>query len=80
MTEAIKEVIRAYAEPGDNPDEYLLTDYVIVAAGARFDNEGVSFSRVSLMMRDSDVPAYKIVGLLEFARARCKMWIDSDED
>lgn len=81
LTEAIKQVERAYADGGEDPDRYLLTDYVIVTAANRFDAaEGASYSRVSILMRDSDVPAYKVIGLLRFALERCNIWVGRDED
>jgi hypothetical protein len=80
LTAALQNVFRAYADEGEDPDLYLLTDYVVVSAGTRFDDAGTSWSRVSMTYRDSDVPAYRAMGLLSFALARCQAYVQSDED
>lgn len=79
LTEAIQRVIVAYLDPDDDRD-YLLTDYIVIHAGARFDDEGDSWSRIGIINRESNLAAYRILGLLDFARARTQKYVAQDED
>lgn len=76
LTEAIRAVMLAYA--GDEPTAYVLTEYVVISAHHRYDDDGEPITAVSAIYRDGDVPAHRALGLMEFARARLKAFIASD--
>lgn len=81
LTYAIQQVRVAYAQESDEPEnlEYLMTDYIVVFSATRFADDGDTWSMVGHMYRDSDVPVYRILGLLDFALMRVKAAIASDE-
>ena len=66
LTKAIEQCLRAYGFD----DGSILTDYVIIAATVKLDEDEDTATAYSYLYRDSDMPYYKILGLLEVARAR----------
>lgn len=79
LTAAIEAVRDAYADETESRS-YLLTDYVVISAGTRFADDGESWSQVAMIYRDNDVPAYRVIGLLDFALARARKYVADDED
>lgn len=79
LTAAIEAVRDAYSDETGSR-EYLLTDYVVISAGTRFADDGESWSQVAMIYRDNDIPAYRILGLLDFALARARRYVAEDED
>jgi hypothetical protein len=76
LTDAISKSLKAYGFE----ENYILTDYVVVAAQVKMDDSGNTISAYSQLYRDSDVPYYKILGLLEVARCRAKFDMMHGED
>jgi hypothetical protein len=66
LTKAIEECLRAYGFE----DGSILTDYLVIAATVKLDEDEDTTTAYSYLYRDSDMPYYKILGLLEVARAR----------
>lgn len=66
LTEAINQCIQAYGYE----EAYILTDYVIIAAQTKLDDEGDPINAYTYLYRDSNMPYHKILGLLEVAKAR----------
>lgn len=76
LTEAINQAIRAYGYEED----FILTDYVIIAAQTKLDADGDSVNAYTYLYRDSDMPYHKILGLLEVARRRAAYYMMQGED
>ena len=76
LTEAIGTVMQAYA--GAQPAAYVLTEYVVISAHHRYDDDGEPLTAVSVVYRDGDVPTHRALGLIEFARARLCGYIATD--
>lgn len=66
LTEAINQCIRAYGYEAD----FILTDYMVIAAQTKLDEDGDSVNAYTYLYRDSDMPYHKILGLMEVARRR----------
>lgn len=66
LTDAINQAIRAYGYEED----FILTDYIVIAAQTKLDEDGDSVNAYTYLYRDSDMPYHKILGLLEVARRR----------
>lgn len=68
LTAAIEQVRAAYCD--DEPDGAVLTDYVVVQVWQGWDADGDGYTITASHPRDQDVPLYRLLGLLEYARAR----------
>lgn len=68
LTRAIEQCVNAYGFA----DDYIITDYMVIAAQVRLDVDGDSETAYSYLYRDSDMPYHRILGLLEVARTRAK--------
>lgn len=66
LTKAVEECLKAYGFE----DGSILTDYLVIAATVKLDDDEDTTTAYSYLYRDSDMPYYKILGLLEVARAR----------
>lgn len=66
LTKAIDQCLRAYGFE----ENFILTDYLVIAAQVKLDEDGDTSTAYSYLYKDSDLPYYKILGLLEVARAR----------
>lgn len=66
LTNAIDQCLRAY----EFEEDYILTDYMIIAVQAKIDEDGDTAMAYAYLYRDSDLPYHKILGLLEVARSR----------
>jgi len=75
LTAAIEAAARLHFEEGQG---WVMSEYVTVAAHHRFDEEGESYTAVSLIYRDGDVPYHRALGLLEYAAARMRAAIMED--
>lgn len=83
LTEAIEAVRRADldADGGDDAPRYLMTDYVVLFAAQRFDESGETWTQNGVISRDGGgVPHYRILGLLDYVRARFHAEIQRDGD
>lgn len=76
LTLAIEATLRAYGLE----EEYILTDYMVIAAQASIGADGEQSTAYSYMYRDSDLPIHKILGLLEVARSRAMCNIMQEGD
>ena len=68
LTAAIERVLQVY----DDGDAWVLTEYVVVTAQHRFDDDGEGLTAVGALFRDSDVPIHRALGLLEYASTRMR--------
>lgn len=66
LTEAINQALQAYGYEED----FILTDYMVIAAQTKLDEDGDQTSAYAYLYRDSSMPYHKILGLMEVARAR----------
>lgn len=48
----------------------ILTDFIVIAAYAGFDEDGDDESHVMLHPAEGSMPMYKIMGLLQYSKAR----------
>lgn len=76
LTNAIDQCIRAYGYEED----FILTDYIVIAAQTKLDEDGDSVNAYTYLYRDSDMPYHKILGLLEVARRRAAYHMMQGED
>lgn len=76
LTEAIDQCIRAYGYEED----FILTDYMVIAAQVKLDEDGDTVTAYSYLYRDSDLPYHKILGLMEVARRRAAYHMMQGED
>lgn len=68
LTKAIDMSLRAYGFE----DDYIVTDYMVIAAQVKLDSDGDTETAYSYIYRDSDLPTHVILGLLDIAHARIK--------
>lgn len=68
LTAAIERVLQAY----DDGDAWMLTEYVVVTAQHRYDDEGESLTAVGALFRDGDVPTHRALGLLDYGATRLR--------
>lgn len=73
LTAAIEAHQRAYGEP-----PAVLSEYVVLAASHRWDDDGEPVTAVALIYRDGDLPWHRALGLVELARTRMKAEIAAD--
>lgn len=76
LTNAIEQCIRAYGYEED----FILTDYIVLAAQTKLDEDGDSVNAYTYLYRDSDMPYHKILGLMEVARRRAAYHMMQGED
>lgn len=76
LTKAIEKCIKAYGYEED----FILTDYVVLAAQTKLDEDGDSVNAYTYLYRDSDMPYHKILGLMEVARRRAAYHMMQGED
>lgn len=62
LTSAIEAAMKAYGI-----DWGLLTDYIVVTSQQKFTANGEMITRYTTVHRDSDIPHYRIIGLLRTA-------------
>lgn len=77
LTAAIEQVINVYYD-GEHP--WVLTEYVVVTAQQRWDDDGDSITAVGSVFRDGDVPVHRALGLVEYVGARLRKHISDDDD
>jgi len=76
LTNAIEKCIRAYGYE----EAFILTDYMVIAAQTKLDEDGDSVNAYTYLYRDSDMPYHKILGLMEVARRRAAYHMMRGED
>lgn len=76
LTQAIDNCLKAYGIQ----DDYILTDYLIICAQVRMDEDGDQITAYSHLYRDSDLPYHRIMGLLEVARVRAAIKLNDVEE
>lgn len=62
LSSAIEQSIRVYT---DGADGYTLSDFVVLTAIQRIDDEGMVVTRYPMYVRDGDIPWYRIHGLIK---------------
>ncbi len=67
LTRAVERVIGLYDNDGEH---WVTTDYMVIAAQRRYDDDGDPLTAVAIAYRDGDVPIHHALGLVEYARAR----------
>jgi hypothetical protein len=68
LEDAIKEVARIEEAEG------VLTEWVVVTAFQRYDDEGDALTQVGTLLPDGGghVPYHRMMGLLDYALTRCR--------
>lgn len=70
LHEAILETQRAYGYD----ERFIVTDWIVLTAETRFDDEGDQISAYSRLYNNGEMPDYRVLGLLEthgqYVRAR----------
>lgn len=58
---------------------YMLTEYIVVAAVQGIDSEGDASTGISFMLPvEQEMPLYRMLGLIEFARKRIQTMVTPD--
>lgn len=78
LTEAIQAARQAYGYD----DGFLITDWVVLTAETRFDDDGDQISAYGKLYRDGQMPDYRALGLLEIHREllRGRLFHSGDDD
>lgn len=74
LTEAVSVVLNAYSIQ----DDYVLTDYLVICAQSKIDEDGEAQTAYSYLYRDGDLPTHVILGLLDIAKTRIQGHVNSD--
>lgn len=76
LADAIEEVARLEDAEG------VLTEWVIVYATQRYDEDGDGISQVGTLLPDGGghVPYHRMMGLLDYALTRCRAEVAHDDD
>lgn len=77
LTAAIEQVLAAYS---DSERAWVLSEYVVITAQHRFDDDGDGITAIGCINRDSDVPLHRMLGLTEYAATRIRKRIADDGD
>lgn len=75
LTAAIEQVLRSYCDDGV---AWLSSQYVVIVAQHRYDDEGEALTGVGVLYRDGDVPTHRAMGLVEYARTRMRNLLDDE--
>ncbi|MEU4570847.1 hypothetical protein [Micromonospora sp. NPDC023956] len=76
LTAAIEQALAAY---GDGVPS-VLSEYVVITAQHRFDDDGDSLTAIGCFSRDSDVPLHRMLGLVEYASTRLRKRAAEDDE
>lgn len=76
LTAAILKCREAYG--ADN--QYLLTDYMVLTAETRFDEDGDQITAYTRIYREGDMPWYRILGLIDVHRQLVHHHFTSDDE
>jgi hypothetical protein len=76
LTAAIESVWAAY---DNDPDRGVLTDFIVVAARAGFDDDGDRWTSVGTFTRDNSVPLHVQLGLLEHRGTRIRAIVNDPD-
>jgi hypothetical protein len=77
LTDAIEQVARAYADDGE---AWVMSEYVVLTAQHRYDDEGDGLTAVGVLYRDGDVPLHRALGLVDYAATRIRKLIATDDE
>ncbi len=77
LTTAIEQTIAAYYPSND---AYVLSEYLVVTCQQRFDEDGDGITAVGTISRDGNVPAHRLLGLLDYATTRMRKAISEDDE
>lgn len=83
LREAIEQARRADsdAEGDETARQYLMTDCIVLYAASRIDDEGETWTQVGHFLSDGgEVPTYRALGLVEYARVRLRTGIAKEID
>lgn len=72
LTLAIEGALQAYTDDGQ---AWVISEYVVITAQHRFDDDGDGLTAVGVLYRDGDVPTHRALGLLDFASTRMRQTI-----
>lgn len=72
---AIIGCLRAY---GFEEDGEVLSDFVILCSASRLHNDGVVETTYPILLRDGDIPWYRILGLIEIHRTLAHRTLGTD--
>lgn len=62
----------------DDTDGWVMTEYVVVAAQHRFDDDGSTVTGLVILSRDGDVAPHRSLGLLDYAATRIRRTVTDD--
>lgn len=76
LAAAVEEVARLEEAEG------VLTEWVVVYATQRFDDDGDGLTQIGTILPDSggSVPYHRMMGLLDYALTRCRAEVARDDD
>lgn len=78
LTEAILACSRAYYQP---PESWVMSEYVVVACHQGYTDDGRDQTAIDTIIRDNNVPAHRVMGLLEAASTRLRAnYVAGDDD
>ncbi|HEX6682965.1 MAG TPA: hypothetical protein VF062_09235 [Candidatus Limnocylindrales bacterium] len=75
LTAAVEQALTAY---GSEEQSYVLTEYVVLTAQTRYDEDGDAVTAVGIVYRDGDVPHHRALGLIDYAATRLRAAIAED--
>jgi len=68
LSEAIQNVLNAYQDEAEH--QYFMSDYLVICAQSRIDEDGDSETAYNYLYRNGSLPTHTILGLLDIARGR----------
>lgn len=75
LTAAIQQCHEAY-----DWDAGVLTEYVVVTASMRWDDDGTGITAIGTIFRDSNLPYHHALGLTDYASTRFRATIAGNAD
>ena len=75
LTAGINRCAEAYQ---DDNTPWTLTEFMVVAAQHRWDDDGDARSAITLLYREDSVPLHRALGLAEYAATRLRATIAED--
>ena len=69
LTDAITKCLQAYS---DGDYDFVLSDYAILMTASRINDDNEVETSYPTLLRDGDLPWYKVIGLIEMHRALAK--------
>lgn len=78
LTAAIERTRRAYMDPTEQPD--LVTDFVVIVAATRFDDDGDETAVYDILFRDGSIRDHAAYGLLKVGERLLVRMEEPDEE